>query len=244
MYSSILFSMGSHVGVDWASGSWVVVEATTETTNVSTEPSLLNVWHEYRERANEILVDIPVHLESEGDRECDQEAKDFLGSRGSTVFWTPNSDAVTAGDYDMAVAKNTRGLGSHSWGLIPRIQEVNTLLNEFDTAHKTLYESHPEVCFKAYHGDNLPSKKSDAGFEVRKKCLIKNGGESFQPVIELADERQANSQWHHRIQSGRVDDVLDAAIIALTARESAGSYSTLPKDANPACDPSIVYPGN
>lgn len=236
--------MEFHVGVDWASGSWVVVEATTETTNVSTESSLLNVWHEYGDRASEILVDIPVHLEGQGDRECDQEAKDFLGSRGSTVFWTPNSEAVTAGDYEEAVASNTRGLGSHSWGLIPRIQEVNALLDEVEAAHEKVYESHPEVCFKAYHSDDLPSKKSDSGFEARKECLIKNGGESFQPVIDLVDERQANSQWHHRIQSGRVDDVLDAAVLALTARESAGSYSTLPKDADPACDPSIVYPGN
>ncbi|WP_135304836.1 DUF429 domain-containing protein [Haloarcula amylovorans] len=236
--------MESHVGVDWASGSWVVVEATPETTDISTEPSLLNVWHEYRNRANKILVDIPVHLRHEGDRECDQKAKDFLGSRGSTVFWTPNTDAVTARDYDDAVTKNTRGLGSHSWGLIPRIREVNTVLDEFDTAHETIYESHPEVCFKAYYGDDLPSKKSDAGFETRKQCLIKHGDESFQPVLDLVDERRTNSQWHHRIQSGRVDDVLDAAILALTSRESNGAYSTLPADADPTRDPSIVYPGN
>ncbi|WP_418284875.1 DUF429 domain-containing protein [Halorubrum sp. DTA46] len=234
--------MGSHVGVDWASGCWVVVEATTETTNISTEPSLLNVWHEYGDQANEILVDIPVHLEREGNRECDQNAKDFLGSRGSTVFWTPNNDAVTAEDYDTAVENNTRGLGSHSWGLIPRIQEVNAMLDEIDAAREMVYESHPEVCFKAYHGDNLPSKKSGEGFEARKDCLIENGGQSFQPVIDLVDERQANSQWHHRIQEGRIDDVLDAAILALTARESSGDYSTLPEEADPTCDPSIVYP--
>jgi hypothetical protein len=35
--------MEFHVGVDWASGSWVVVEATTETTNISAESSLLTV---------------------------------------------------------------------------------------------------------------------------------------------------------------------------------------------------------
>jgi predicted RNase H-like nuclease len=234
--------MEFHVGVDWASGSWVVVESTTETTNISTEPSLLNVWHEYGDRASEILVDIPVHLEGEGDRECDQEAKDFLGSRGSTVFWTPNSEAVTAVGYEEAVASNTRGLGSHSWGLIPRIQEVNALLDEVEAAREKVYESHPEVCFKAYHGDDLPSKKSDAGFEARKECLIKHDGNSFQPVIDLVDDRRTNSCWHHRIQSGRVDDVLDAAILALTAKESYGSYSILPDGADPSCEPSIVYP--
>ena len=120
---------------------------------------------------------------------------------------------------------------------------MNALLNEFDAARETVYESHPEVCFKAYNGDDLPSKKSDAGFKARKDCLVKNGGKSFQPVLDLVDERQVNSQWHHRIQSGRVDDVLDAAILALTARESAGTYSTLPSDADPTRDSSIVYPG-
>lgn len=235
--------MESHVGVDWASGLWVVVEATTETTHVSTEPSLLNVWHEYGDQANEILVDIPVHLTSEGHRECDQQAKDFLGSRGSTVFWTPNSDAVTTKDYDEAVTNNTQGLGSHSWGLIPRIQEVNVLLAEFKTAPETVYESHPEVCFKAYHGDDLPSKNTDTGFEARKDCLTEYGGKSFRPVIDLVDDRRKNSCWHHRIQSGRVDDVLDAAVLALTARDSTGTYPTLPANADPTCDPSIIYPG-
>jgi len=102
--------MDSHVGVDWASGLWVVVEATAETIQISTEPSILNIWHEYGDRANEILVDIPVHLTSEGHRECDQEAKDFLRSRSSTVFWTPTSDAVTAEDYNEAVANSTQGI--------------------------------------------------------------------------------------------------------------------------------------
>lgn len=234
--------MVSHVGVDWASGSWVVAEANRQTTEVTTEPSLLNVWHEFGSRATEILVDIPVYLESEGIRECDREAKEFLGSRGSTVFWAPISGAVVAADYPEAVARNTQGLGSHSWGLIPRIQEMNVLLNEFDAAREMVFESHPEVCFRAYHGDDLPSKKIDEGFETRKKCLTENGGDAFQPVIDLVEERRTNSRWHQRIQSGRVDDVLDAAILALTARESAGTYSTLPNDADPSCDPSIVYP--
>ena len=74
---------------------------------MTAEPSLLNVWHEYGDRATEILVDIPVHLESEGIRECDREAKEFLDSRGSTVFWAPTSDAVVATDYPEAVERNT-----------------------------------------------------------------------------------------------------------------------------------------
>lgn len=238
------YRMDSHVGVDWASGSWVVVEANNGTTTVSAEPSLLNVWHEYGNRATEILVDIPVHLTDDDDRACDTDAKDYLGARVSTVFWTPVRDAVMADNYEDAKSKNAGGLGSHSWGLTPRIREVNALLGEVDAASEIVFESHPEVCFKAFHGEDLPSKKTDAGYELRKHCLLEHGGESFQPVIDFVDDRHANSQWHQRIQSGRIEDVLDAAILALTARESEGSYSTLPQNADPTRDPSIVYPGD
>jgi len=119
---------------------------------------------------------------------------------------------------------------------------VNVLLTEFETARETVYESHPEVCFTAYYGDDLPPKDTVTGFETRKECLIKHGGESFQPIVDLADDRHTNSCWHHRIQSGRVDDVLDAAVLTLTARDSTGSHPTLPAGADPTCEPSIVYP--
>jgi hypothetical protein len=62
-------------------------------------------------------------------------------------------------------------------------------------------------------------------------------------VLDFVAERRTNSQWHHRVQSGRVDDVLDAAVLALTARATAGDYPTLLADADPSCDPLIVYPG-
>lgn len=236
--------MDTHLGVDWASGTWVVVEAKEDTTKIATEPSLLNVWHEYGGRANEVLVDIPVHLENEGDRDCDREAKEFLGSRSYTVFWTPNADVIDAGEYNEAAENNTRGLGCQSWGLIPRIREVNALLDEIDNANEKVYESHPEVCFKAFNDGHLPSKKSDEGFELRKECLVKEGGDSFQPVADFVNERQKNRKWHYRIQSGRVEDVLDAAILALTARETDGNYSTLPPGADPKSDPSIIFPGD
>jgi predicted RNase H-like nuclease len=235
--------MESHVGVDWASGTWVVVEATADSTCVNAEPSLLNVWQEYGDQASEILVDVPLHLVSEGVRECDQAAKNFLGARSSTVFWTPTRDAIEARDYGTAADRNTHGLGSQSWGLIPRIREARALLEAIPATHETVYESHPEVCFKALHGDDLPSKTDGAGFEARTSCLATHGGESFQPVLDFVTERRANSQWHHRLQSGRVDDVLDAAVLALTARITAGDYPTLPADVDPTNDPAIVYPG-
>ncbi|UVE50481.1 hypothetical protein KU306_00795 [Haloferax larsenii] len=41
--------MTSYLGVDWAGGCWVVVEA-GDKPNVTTEPSIYNVWHEHGKR--------------------------------------------------------------------------------------------------------------------------------------------------------------------------------------------------
>ncbi|WP_436908192.1 DUF429 domain-containing protein [Halosimplex marinum] len=235
--------MALHVGVDWASGTWVVVTATADETTVDTEPSLLNVWHDYGDRADEIVVDIPVHLVDDGDRKCDQLAKEFLGLRASTVFWTPNEQAVATDEYPEAAAANSRGLGSQSWGLIPRIREVQALLTEIDDAQTTVYESHPEVCFRAFSEGGLPSKTSTEGISRRQQILQAHGGDAFSSVVEFVESRRESSEWHQRIQSGRLDDVLDAAVLALTAREANGMYSTFPAGADPATDPSIVIPG-
>lgn len=86
-------------------------------------------------------------------------------------------------------------------------------------------------------------QRTKAGFKARNERVSKHGGESSQPVKYLVGDRRTNSCWHHRIQSGRVDDVLNAAVLALTARDSTDNYLTLPAGADSPCDPLIVYAG-
>lgn len=255
--------MTSYLGVDWASGCWVVVEAGDEP-KVTTEPSIYNVWHEHgkRDDVQSILVDIPIGLPENDTRDCDVAAKEKLGSRSSTVFSIPPRDVVEADDYETAKETNGGSLGSQSWWLFPRILEVDVFLRENADAREKIYESHPEVCFADLSGDELTSKSDGDGIAARLDVLkhATSGSEPlealYHEVEDLVEERSTNAEWHHRISKGRVDDVLDAAVIAVTAakidlqpRSDDADYPALPND--PEVDEElgdtrmeIVYPGD
>ncbi|KAB1193632.1 DUF429 domain-containing protein [Haloferax sp. MBLA0076] len=254
--------MTSYLGVDWAGGCWVVVEAGDEP-NVTTEPSIYNVWHEHGkgDDVQSILVDIPIGLPENDTRDCDTEAKERLGSRSSTVFTIPPRDVVEADDYETAKENNGGSLGSQSWWLFPRILEADVFLQENADAREKIYESHPEVCFDDLSDDELSSKSDGDGVEARLNVLKQatSGSETledlYDEVEDVVEERSENAEWHHRISKGRVDDVLDAAVLAVTAakiglqdRSDDTDYPTLPDD--PTEDEElggipmeIVYPG-
>lgn len=243
--------MANYVGVDWASGCWVVVEF-GESADVSTEPSILNVWNQH-EGANCILVDIPIGLESDGPRDCDIAARTRLSERSSTVYLTPTSKAVAERNYHRAKRKNksTKGLGSQAWWLIPRIREVDAFLERFPDADDKVHESHPEVCFAVLNngGDALQSKNSDAGHEQRLNILKSNQlgsdeREFGRQIGDYVERRREEADWHHGIQTGRLDDVVDAAVLALTAKiADENDYPTLPEDRGIDNPPVIVHPG-
>lgn len=216
--------MPTYVGADWASGLWVAVAVTADTVQIHTEPAIANVWHEY-EKDGVFVIDMPIGLPADGPRLRDEEASGFLKSRSSTVFSVPAREAVYANDYEEAKRRNEEancgGLGSQSWGLVPRIKEVDVFLQEYDAASERVYESHPEVCFaKIADGEELPKKDTTEGFERRLELLRKLDPELATAAQDFVTQRTGeNSEWHHRIQSRRIDDVLDAAVLALTGKQ-------------------------
>ncbi|WP_224333513.1 DUF429 domain-containing protein [Haloprofundus halobius] len=244
--------MASYLGVDWAGGCWVVVK-TGETTKIATEPSILNVWHEYGADVRSILVDIPIGLPESGVRACDVEAKERLTNRGSTVFSIPSREVVEMDDYDRARELNDESLGSQSWWLFPRIREVDVFLQEHPEATDKIYESHPEICFAELTGRSLESKNSVEGRKERLEVL-NDTSDLQETVMELVQEREEEGEWHHRISKGRLDDVIDAAILAYTAeqltlgpRREEPAYPALPtgvseKDDNLGVSMEIVLP--
>lgn len=247
--------MVSYLGVDWAGSCWVVVKTGKETT-ITTEPTILNVWvgHGCDEDVRAILVDIPIGLPESGSRACDTEAGDRLGARGSSAFEIPRREVVETDEYDDARELNDDSLGSQSWWLFPRIREVDIFLREYDAAREKVYESHPEVCFAELTDGDLQSKTMGDGIDERLAVLEADCG-LHKPVADLVGKRRDNAEWHRRISKGRVDDVLDAAILALTAkqldlgpREEQDEYPALPEDRDAGTDtemdiePEIVYP--
>jgi predicted RNase H-like nuclease len=237
--------MSRFVGVDWASGCWVVVATDGYNVEITTEPSILNVWCRHRQ-ADSILVDIPIGLPETSPRACDERAKEFLANRRSSVFAVPCRDAVETRDYDRAREKNGGKLGSQSWGLIPRIREVDTFLSIHSEAEDSIYESHPEVCYAQFAEqegiESIDSKQNPDGIDDRVEILEIVNEEIGGEVREFISKRRNEAAWHQQIQSGRTDDVLDAAVLALTATEADGDFAVFPKERDANDRPAIVYP--
>lgn len=241
--------MASYLGVDWADGCWLVVKAGDEP-GVTTAPSMLNVWHDYGrpDDVASILVDIPIGLPPTGPRACDEAAAAALGARGSTVYPIPGRDVVETDDYEEARRRNGGSLGSQSWWLFPRIREVDIFLQEYDAVLEKTYESHPEVCFTAFASTPLPSKDTDEGRHRRLEILGQDDA-LHAVVTDLVAERTAGAEWHHRISKRRVDDVLDAAVLALTAKSldlrsrcESMDYPAYPHNAEVKPDPELGIP--
>lgn len=225
--------MPSYLGVDWAGGCWVVVK-TGNSVSITTEPSILNVWHRHGEDARSILVDIPIGLPESGYRACDVKAMKRLTGRGSTVFPVPAREVVEAETYDRAKKLNDGSLGSQSWWLFPRIREVDVFLRIHRDARAKVYESHPEVCFAELTGDSLEPKTTEEGRTERLEVLDGNPI-LYDEVAKVVRDRDDGAAWHERITEGRIDDVIDAAVLAQTAerldlgpRSEDASYPALP----------------
>jgi predicted RNase H-like nuclease len=108
-----------------------------------------------------------------------------------------------------AVAATGVGISIQAFRLLPAIIEVDALVR----AGADLAEVHPELAFAHLAGEVLPGKRTWAGAEARRRVLDDAG--VVLPERFTGAERCAP------------DDVLDAAVCALTADRLAGAGPTV-----------------
>lgn len=171
-----------------------------------------------------VAIDIPIGLPDRGRRRADVLAKAAIGSLRSSVFMTPVRAALMADKHPEAVAVNRRlvgeGISIQAFGLKSKLLEVETWALGTDLR---VIEIHPEVSFATLAGRPLEVRKSTwAGIHVRRKLLAEAG-------IEL------DKDFGIAGASAGVDDVLDAAVAAWTARRFARG------EARPLPDPPEVF---
>jgi predicted RNase H-like nuclease len=179
-----------------------------------------------------VAVDIPVGLPDSGVRQADRRAREALGQRRSTLFLTPVREAVLCPDYQQAnkINRDRAGLGisRQAYGLRRAILQVEALLAEESVlpasighpsngGETVLVETHPELCFAEMHGQPLAvTKKTWDGATARRSLLARHGIELPEDLGELG-------------KRAAVDDVLDAAAAAWTAKRVAeGAARSLP----------------
>lgn len=227
--------MGRYVGVDWGSGSWLAVAFDEEGyDHAAVFTGIGELWSNYEETAERVLVDVPVGLLETGaeGRECDRLARDVLGPRAVSVFTPPVREATRKRRYPAAKRAHERktgsGLSKQAFALSGPIAAVDDLLRNVPEARMAVRESHPEVCFRAFAGEPLESsKKTAAGYAERMRTLASFDPDA-PPVVQAVAESTAGFDV-------AVDDVLDGVALAYTARPGPGSLRTLPPE--PPTDP-------
>lgn len=175
------------------------------------------------------LIDIPIGLRERGktERECDLLARAMLQpSRHASVFPAPCRQVLKQADYEAARDKNRqitgRSLSRQTWGITPKIREVDDYVRASQHAREILFEAHPEVVFCGLAGAPMKAnKKSRDGFTERMTIL-----QIFEPDAKtwIASAFLA----HGGFEAAR-DDVVDAYALALCAKHP-GRWRTLPDE--------------
>ncbi len=152
-------------GIDGAPGGWMVAAGTldaAEPPKLAFHPTLDALIAEVGSTISHIVVDMPLGLSADGNRTADRDARDRLGSRRATFFPTPVRAVLDHDDFDSANAASRevsgRGLSMQSWNLVPKIRELDRLVEE--RHHRIILEGHPESSFAELAGAPLASKKS------------------------------------------------------------------------------------
>jgi predicted RNase H-like nuclease len=152
-------------------------------------------------------IDMPIGLPDSGVRQADLLARLEIGVRRSSVFMTPVRAALHADTHARAVEINRRvtghGISIQAFALKSRLLEVDAWVRQ---APHRVVEVHPEVSFARLAGRHLRSAKSTwAGAETRRQLLAAAG-------IHLTGDLGVTGA------AAKVDDILDAAAAAWTAR--------------------------
>lgn len=217
--------MGSVLGVDGCKQGWVGVRwgASTDVLVAATIADVVAAAGP----VDAVAIDIPIGLPDDTPREAERQARRLLPGRASTVFNAPASVVLDAADYTGGNAANRAALGlglsKQTWYLVPKIRDVHDWLATGPTV--TVVEAHPELCFAAMNGGVLVEGKTTAAGESLRRTLLTTHG-----LVVEAQRRTGVA----------VDDILDAAATAWTARRFAdGVAERLPPEPRDRLSPAI-----
>ncbi|MFC5744483.1 DUF429 domain-containing protein [Actinomadura rugatobispora] len=160
-----------------------------------------------------VAIDIPIGLPDTGRRQADLRAREAARPRWQSVFMTPVRQALAAPDLASANARsreiNGTGISAQAYALRTGILQVDAWVRE---TRLRVAEAHPEVSFarmaELSGRPPVAGKKSWAGAHQRMALLAAHG------ITLPADLGGPGA-------AAGVDDVLDAAAAAWTARRIA-----------------------
>ncbi len=222
--------MDKYVGLSWAPTGWLGMivreDGSWETDHF---PTIWSVW-KYHSNATTIGIDIPFGLPATDKRACDSAAKDRLGERGRSVFYTPVRAAVY--EQTLETAKTTTetqagySIQNQVWRRIPRLRELDEFLDQYPGAVDRLIEVQPEVAFSALNGETpVPPRDTEAGYN-RRRALLAEEQPVLTTIIDTARDRYLSPPYASFLNDRA--DILDGAVTAATAMRPPTQRARLP----------------
>ncbi len=222
------------VGVDGCPSGWFSVGFDSEGCyELKVFPAFSDLLDYYR-NAKLVLVDIPIGLpEGPGGRECDDEARDKLKSRRSSVFPVPTRqtvEQVVKSPKDHPAA-NKIELRFACKKVSPQTLAIALKINEVDEALKgrdprtmpSVREVHPEICFRAFNkGRSMEHPKKRKKGQDERICVL----EGIEPRTQAIFNKALSDFLRKCVAK---DDILDALAAAVTARLGHDQLQTIPK---------------
>jgi len=218
-----------YVGVDGCPEGWLaVVYSDSGYEGANVYRTVTDLWAAHRD-ADRILIDVPIGLreDSSEPRACDTAAREALApDRHASVFPTPVRAAAREASYEAAKAVQERltdgSLNRQTWGIVPKIDEIDRFLLDTPAARGTIRESHPEVCFRAFAGEPMTYSKTGQpkrAFWERVAVLRAVESDIYDHLWDAASDLDCDASD---------DDLLDAFAVALTARDAEEGLEVLP----------------
>ncbi|MFB6140652.1 MAG: DUF429 domain-containing protein [Halosimplex sp.] len=219
-----------YVGADRSGGSWFAVAFDRSGfDHAAAFDEIGDLWVRYEERAERVLVDVPIGLLEAGEsgRRCDELARSALGEMADAVVSPPVREATRKRRYPAAQRTNERktgrGLSERAFAMSDAIAAVDELLRNVPEARTAFAESHPEVCYRAFAGAPLEHDPAfAAGYAERMRTLARHDRDA-PPVVQAAAAATEGREI-------AVADVLAAVALAYTAAPGSGDLRTLPAD--------------
>jgi predicted RNase H-like nuclease len=219
------------VGIDGCRNGWFTVALFDEQRwQLRVFSNIEEIWNRLSP-VKLLLIDIPIGLHDKDPEEriCDVEARQMLGRRrASSVFPVPARPVLDYESREEASKVNHsltgRRIGAQTWGIVPKIREVDRFLRRTSAARQKLREIHPEVLFWALnsHVAMYHNKKRLEGFVERLQVLRQYFPQCDQLVIEGLKKFPRNQVAGH--------DILDALAAAVTGVVGSSRLVTVPEE--------------
>jgi Uncharacterized conserved protein len=178
-----------HVGVDGCPCGWYAVRRTPETTTGQLYSSLEELWANNND-AERILIDIPIGLPNHNDsnharRSCDLEAREQLGTRRSSVFFTPIRAVLDAESQAVASERSKdltgRGVSIQAFYLFKKIREMDQLYGKYLEESETVLRATRSCALRNStvmshsHRRRVLSKDGTSGWRSYHRCSVMHG---------------------------------------------------------------------